>query len=78
MNRQTTITLEKTLKLYANLKFEEKGLTHLKPGVTVLLEETGKVHIDEEGKEHNVLRLRRNTRNYYIIEDFKNTEDKLT
>lgn len=70
MNRQVTITTDKKIKLYANLKFEEKGITSLKAGVTVMLEETGKIHMDEEGKEYRVLRLRKNTRNYYVLEDF--------
>ena len=68
MNRQLTITPEKPIKLYANLKFQEKGLTYLKPGEPVTLEETGKVHVNGEGKEIRILRLRRNTRNYYIID----------
>lgn len=68
MNRKLTITLEKQLKLYSNLKFEEKGLTSLKPGTTVTFEETGKIHTDEEGKDRKVLRLRKNTRNYYTLD----------
>lgn len=70
MNRTKTITLEHTIKLYANLKFEEKGLTVLRAGTTVSLEETGKVHVNEEGTEFDVYRLRRNTRNYYVLDDF--------
>ena len=58
-----------SLKLYANLKFEEKGITRIKEGVTVTLEETGKVHTNAEGKDCKVLRLRKNTRNYYILEE---------
>lgn len=70
MNKTITITLGKPIKLYANLKFEEKGLTYLKEGVTVTLEETGKIYIDEEGKNYSVLRFRKNTRNYYVLADF--------
>ena len=69
MNRKTTIVLAETVKLYANLKFEEKGLTSLKVGETVTLEETGKIHTDEEGNDHKVLRVRKNTRNYYVLSD---------
>ncbi len=69
MNRTITITLEKNLKLYSSLKFLEKGITNLKPGTTVVLEETGKVHADEEGKTYKVFRLRRDTRNYYTLEN---------
>jgi len=69
MNRKITVTLETSLKLYANLKFEEKGITRIKEGVTVTLEETGKVHTNAEGKDCKVLRLRKNTRNYYILEE---------
>lgn len=70
MNRKLTVTLETPIKLYANLKFEEKGLTTLKEGVTATFEETGKVHTDEEGKDYRVLRLRKNTRNYYVLDEF--------
>jgi len=51
------------------LKFEEKGITRLKEGVTVTFEETGKIHTNQEGKDCKVLRLRKNTRNYYILEE---------
>jgi hypothetical protein len=68
MNRKITVTLEKQLKMFSSLKFTEKGITNLKPGITVTLEETGKVHTDDEGKEHKVLRLRRDTRNYYTFD----------
>lgn len=73
MNRKVTVTLEKQLKMFSSLKFTEKGITSLKPGVTVTLEETGKVHTDEEGKEHKVLRLRRDTRNYYTFDTLVNS-----
>ena len=46
MNRKVTMTLEKNLKMYSNLKFAEKGVTVLKTGTTVTLEDTGKVHPD--------------------------------
>ena len=69
MNRKTTITVTEPVKLYANLKFEERGITRLKEGTTVVLEETGKVHTNEEGKDCKVLRLRKNTRNYYVLEE---------
>lgn len=69
MNRKQTITLENPVKLYASLKFEEKGLTSLKAGVTVIFEETGKIHTNLEGQNCKVLRLRKNTRNYYILEE---------
>ena len=69
MNRKQTVTLENTVKLYASLKFEEKGLTSLKAGATVTFEETGKIHTNPEGKDCKVLRLRKNTRNYYILEE---------
>jgi hypothetical protein len=68
MNRKVTVTLEKSLKMYSNLKFEEKGVTSVKPGVTLTLEDTGKIHLDEEGKERKVFRLKKNTRNYYTLE----------
>ena len=40
-----------------------------KEGVTVTFEETGKIHTNQEGKDCKVLRLRKNTRNYYILEE---------
>ncbi len=73
MNRKVTITLEKQLKMFSSLKFTEKGITSLKPGATITLEETGKVHTDEEGKEHKVLRLRKDTRNYYTFDTMINS-----
>jgi len=73
MNRKVTITLEKQLKMFSSLKFTEKGITSLKPGTTITLEETGKVHTDEEGKEHKVLRLRKDTRNYYTFDTMINS-----
>jgi len=69
MNRKLTMTLEKSLKMYSNLKFQERGTTILQPGVTLTLEDTGKVHMDEEGKESKVFRLKKNTRNYYTLEN---------
>ncbi len=69
MNRKITTTLERPIKLYSSLKFDEKGITNLKPGLTVTFEETGKVHTNEEGKDCKVLRLRKNTRNYYTIDE---------
>lgn len=68
-NRKITITVSEPVKLYASLKFEEKGITKLKEGTTVVLEETGKVHTNDEGKDCKVLRLRKNTRNYYVLEE---------
>ena len=67
MNRAISKTLEKPLRLYSNLKFEETKATSVKAGNTVLLEETGKVHVDESGEERKVFRIRRNTRNYYVL-----------
>lgn len=71
MNRTLEVTLSEPIKLYASLKFEEKGVSKLKEGETVTLEETGKIHINEEGKECKVLRLRKATRNYYLLEELK-------
>jgi len=68
MNKKVTVNLDKNLKMYSNLKFVEKGVTVLKPGTTVTLEDTGKVHPDEEGNERKVFRLKKNTRNYYTLE----------
>jgi hypothetical protein len=68
MNSKVTVTLSEELKMFSSLKFNEKGLTSLKPGSTVTLEETGKIHIDEGGKSHKVLRLRKDTRNYYTFD----------
>lgn len=72
MNRKVTVTLEKQLKMFSSLKFNEKGITSLKPGATITLEDTGKVHTDDEGREHKVLRLRRDTRNYYTFDSLIN------
>jgi hypothetical protein len=69
MNRKLTVTLDNPVKLYASLKFEEKGLTSLKAGETATFEETVKIHTNSEGKDCKVLRLRKNTRNYYILEE---------
>ena len=44
MNRKVTVTLDGPLKMFSSLKFTEKGITSLKPGTTITLEETGKVH----------------------------------
>ena len=68
MNRKVTVTLEKKKKMFSSLKFNERGITSLKPGTTITLEETGKVHTDDEGREHKILRLRRDTRNYYTFD----------
>jgi len=68
MNRTVTKVLETPLKIYSNLKFIEGGTIKLKPGTTVTLEDTGKVHEDENGNVRSVFRIRRNTRNYYILE----------
>ena len=73
MNRKVTVTLEKQLKMFSSLKFAEKGITTLKPGATVTFEETGKFHTDKEGKEHKVLRLRKDTRNYYTFDSLINS-----
>jgi hypothetical protein len=73
MNRKITITLEKQLKMFSSLKFTEKGITTLKPGATITFEETGKFHTDEGGNEHKVLRLRRDTRNYYTFDSLINS-----
>lgn len=69
MNRKITITVSDPLKLYSSLKFDEKGIAKLKEGTTVTLEETGKIHQNSEGKDCRVLRLRKNTRNYYVLEE---------
>jgi hypothetical protein len=73
MNRKVTVTLEKQLKMFSSLKFNQKGITSMKPGSTITLEETGKIHTDEEGKEHKVLRLRKDTRNYYTFDSLINS-----
>jgi membrane peptidoglycan carboxypeptidase len=69
MNRSISKTLEKPMKLYSNLKFDETKVTSLKAGNIVTLEETGKVHMDEGGTERKVFRIRKNTRNYYVLEE---------
>jgi hypothetical protein len=68
MNRTITKTLDSPLKLYSNLKFTDTGTIKLKAGATVILEDTGKVHEDEEGNQKVIFRIRRNTRNYYALE----------
>jgi hypothetical protein len=68
MNRTVTKVLEAPLKIYSNLKFIEGGTIKLKQGTTVTLEDTGKVHEDENGISRSVFRIRRNTRNYYILD----------
>jgi len=35
----------------------------------VVLEDTGKIHEDEEGNQKTIFRIRRNTRNYYALEE---------
>lgn len=61
-------TLSGPLKLYSSLRFMEKGITRIKSGTDVTLEDTGKIHIDSEGNSHRVFRIRKNTRNYYTLE----------
>ena len=68
MNRTITKTLDSPLKLYSNLMFSDTGTIKLKAGATVILEDTGKVHEDEEGNQKAIFRIRRNTRNYYALE----------
>ena len=41
----------------------------MKAGNTVTLEETGKVYTDETGAERKIFRIRKNTRNYYVLEE---------
>ena len=67
MNRTETRTLDSPLKLYPNLKFLEVGTIKIKAGATVILEDTGKVHEDEQGSQRAIFRVSRNTRNYYAI-----------
>jgi hypothetical protein len=62
-------TLGGPLKLYSSLKFVEKGITKIKSGTDVTLEDTGKIHLDEDGNPHKVFRIRKNTRNYYTLEN---------
>jgi hypothetical protein len=69
MNKEKKIIADRTIKLYSNLKFQEKNLVYLKNGDSAVLEETGKIYIDQEGKEHKVFRLRRNSRTYFVIEE---------
>lgn len=73
MNRKVTITLERHLQMFSSLKFNQKGLTTIKAGATITLEETGKVHTDEHGVEHKILRLRKDTRNYYTFDSMINS-----
>jgi hypothetical protein len=71
MNQTVVVNVseETQLKLYSSLKFEEeRGTSRVKPGSTVVLEETGKLHQDTEGNVHKVFRLRKNKRNYYTLE----------
>lgn len=68
MNREISKTIKTPLRLYSNLKFDETKVSLIKPGNTVILEETGKVHINEEGEEKKIFRFRKNTRNYYVLE----------
>ncbi len=71
MNQTLTVNIseEAQLKLYSSLKFEEeRGTSRAKPGSTVVLEQTGKLYKDNEGKVHKVFRLRKNKRNYYTLE----------
>ena len=69
MNRAISKTLEKPLRLYSNLKFDETKATSMKAGNTVTLEETGKMYTDETGAERKIFRIRKNTRNYYVLEE---------
>ena len=71
MNQTVKVSVsgKSPLKLYSSLKFdEERGISKIKPGDTILLEETGKLHQDPEGNTHKVFRLRKNKRNYYTLE----------
>lgn len=69
MNMSITKTLDSPLQLYSNLKFDPSKSSTLKAGVTVTLEETGKLHVDEGGFTRKVFRIRKNTRNYYVLGD---------
>ena len=71
MNQTVKVNVSENspLKLYSSLEFnEERGTSRIKPGLTVVLEETGKLHQDSEGNVHKVFRLRKNKRNYYTLE----------
>lgn len=67
MNREIVKILDEPIEVYSNLKFEKDKSTKMKPGVTVILEETGKIHFDEEGEERKILRIRKKNRNYYTL-----------
>jgi hypothetical protein len=69
MNMSITKTLDSPLQMYSNLKFDPSKSSTLKAGATVTLEETGKLHVDEEGLPRKVFRIRKNTRNYYVLGD---------
>lgn len=68
MNRKITKTLESPLKIYANLKFNEIGASKIKPGTLVELEDTGKIFEDENGNKRSIFRIRKKTRNYYVLD----------
>jgi hypothetical protein len=71
MNRSISKTLETPTRLYSNLKFEKDKSSLIKEGVTVILEETGKIYMDEMGIEKKIFRIRKKNRNYYMVEELE-------
>jgi len=63
------IVLKKPLRIFFNQKLDTEQSQILKPGKEVTLEDTGRTHINEDGKTVKVFRFRRGAKRvYYAIE----------
>jgi hypothetical protein len=64
-----SIVLKKPLRIFFSQKLDPEQSQMLKPGKEVTLEDTGRTHINEDGKAVKVFRFRRGAKRvYYAIE----------
>jgi len=64
-----SIVLKKPLRIFFSQKLDPEQSQMLKPGKEVTLEDTGRTHVNEDGKTVKVFRFRRGAKRvYYAIE----------
>jgi len=67
--QDVSVVLKKPLRIFFSQKLDPEQSQMLKPGKEVTLEDTGRTHVNEDGKTVKVFRFRRGAKRvYYAIE----------
>lgn len=69
--QDVSVVLKKPLRIFFSQKLDPEQSQMLKPGKEVTLEDTGRTHVNEDGKTVKVFRFRRGAKRVYYAVDPK-------